>query len=178
MPNADRLEEALKQVLMAKDDARVCVDIGGCELRRFAGALHVVPKMAASVAAFTRAWRGERRIVLPEAGGVPTLARGRGAGISLARLAAHPVTIRVRRGGERLQPDRGRPRRSVKNLLQESRIPPWWRDRLPFLYCGKRLVWVPGLGIDCDFEAQAGETLYRLRLSGHVFATQAAFRMA
>jgi tRNA(Ile)-lysidine synthase len=45
----------------------------------------------------------------------------------------------------------------VKNLLQEARLPPWERDRLPFLYCGDELVWVPGLGIDTRFQALAGE---------------------
>ncbi|HSQ04292.1 MAG TPA: tRNA lysidine(34) synthetase TilS, partial [Burkholderiales bacterium] len=59
--------------------------------------------------------------------------------------------------GERLQPDARRPRRSVKNLLQESRLPPWERRRLPFLYCGDDLVWVPGLGVDSRYQASGDE---------------------
>ena len=30
-------------------------------------------------------------------------------------------------------------------------MPPWERERLPLLYCGTRLVWVPGLGVDAAF---------------------------
>lgn len=157
MPNADRLEEALKQARTAQDDARVCVDIGGCELRRYAGALHVVPKLAASAAGFTRVWRGERRVVLPELGGVLTMAKRRGGGIDLAKLGRGRVTVRVRRGGERLQLAAERPRRSLKNLLQEAGVPPWRRTRLPMLFCGDALVWAPGIGIDCNFQAKAGE---------------------
>lgn len=157
MPNSERLEEALRQSLNAKVDAQVCIDLGDCELRRFADALHVVRKQPGVSADFTRAWRGERELVLPELNGVLRMDNARGAGISRAKLESRQVTIRVRSGGERLQPDRARPRRSVKNLLQEFCIPPWLRDRLPFIYCGERLVWIPGIGIDCGFQGQAGE---------------------
>jgi tRNA(Ile)-lysidine synthase len=44
----------------------------------------------------------------------------------------------------------------VKTLLQEQGVPPWQRERLPFLWSGERLVWVAGLGIDHAFRAQAG----------------------
>ncbi len=81
----------------------------------------------------------------------------RGSGISLKKLQMAPVTVRLREGGERLQPDAKRPRRSLKNLLQEARLPPWLRASLPLLYCGDALVYVPGIGIDTGFDAQRGE---------------------
>jgi tRNA(Ile)-lysidine synthase len=62
----------------------------------------------------------------------------------------------LRNGGERLQPDSRRPRRTLKNLFQEAGVPPWRRDRLPLLYCGDDLVWVPGLGVDARYRAGAG----------------------
>jgi len=158
MPNAERLEEALRQSLTAKDDAAVCIDLGDFELRRFAGALQVVAKIPGSDAKFFRPWRGERELSLPELSGVLSMTKGRGAGISLAKLQAKPVSVHVRGGGERLQPDCRRPRRSLKNLLQEAGVPPWRRDGLPLLFCGNKLVWVPGIGIDCEFQAQAGDT--------------------
>ena len=46
----------------------------------------------------------------------------------------HPLTIRWRRGGERLSPRRGGPRRALKNLLQESHVPVNERQRLPLLF--------------------------------------------
>ncbi|MGH8633401.1 MAG: tRNA lysidine(34) synthetase TilS [Burkholderiales bacterium] len=161
MPAADRLEEALRQVLSAKQDARVLVELGGFALRRHAGRLHLVRSGNAPPAHFEKLWRGEKTIALPELGGVLNLPRARGAGISLARLRVRPVTIRLRRGGERLQPDCSRPRRSLKNLLQESRVAPWERERLPLIFCGEVLVWAPGIGVDCAFQAQGGETALR-----------------
>ena len=51
----------------------------------------------------------------------------------------------------------GGPHRTLKNLLQESAIPPWERDQLPLLMCNGRLVWAAGLGFDADFWAGPGE---------------------
>jgi tRNA(Ile)-lysidine synthase len=108
-----------------------------------------------------RRWCGEREIELPELGGVLFLRRTRDQGISLARLGAEPVTIRSRQGGERLQPDARRPRRSLKNLLQEAHVAPWQRDRLPLIYCGNVLVWAPEVGVDSAFQARADEAALR-----------------
>ena len=94
------------------------------------------------------------------------MARGKGEGLSLARLQSEPVTIRSRRGGERLQTDAKRPRRTVKNLLQEARVPPWERERVPFIYSGERLVCVPGVAIDWRFRARAGEVSIAPNWSG------------
>ena len=47
--------------------------------------------------------------------------------------------------------------RSLKNLLREASLPPWEREMLPILLSGKNLVWVPGIGVDCNFQATPGE---------------------
>ena len=156
MPDARRLDEALRQALTAKSDARVCVSLGDHELRRHRSVLHVVPMQPAANATFSKAWRQERRVLIAECDGVLEMRRGRGAGIDLEKLLAHPVTLRTRRGGEKLQPDAARPRRAVKDLLQAHGVPPWQRDRVPFLWSGEQLVWVAGIGVDCAFHARAG----------------------
>jgi tRNA(Ile)-lysidine synthase len=153
---ADRLDETLRQVLTAKQDARVLVQLEGAQLRRFAGRLHVV-RDAWPFAAHVIEWHGEREMALPEFGGTLEFARGRDTGISLARLRGRKVTIGVRRGGERMQPDCRRPRRSLKNLLQEARIPPWQRERTPLIFCDGELVWAAGVGVDCRYRSTANE---------------------
>jgi tRNA(Ile)-lysidine synthase len=160
MPAVDRLQEALRQVLTAKQDARVQIELDGASLRRHAGRLHIV-RAERAPPRFARRWRGEARLELPELGGVLTLAPASGGGVSRARLRGRAITIRLRRGGERLQPDCRRPRRSLKNLLQEAGIPPWERERLPMIFCGEQLVWVPEIGVDCAFQAARGETALR-----------------
>jgi tRNA(Ile)-lysidine synthase len=63
----------------------------------------------------------------------------------LAVSLAGPVQIRYRDGGETVRL-RDRPRKSLKKLLQEARIEPWWRERLPLLYCNDALLCIPGVG--------------------------------
>ena len=157
-PPADRLNEGLRQVLTAKQDARVQVELEDAQLRRFAGRVYVVRNMRSNTPRFVRRWRGETEIALPQLGGVLVLARGREGGISLARLREREVTIAVRAGGERLQLYPNRPRRSLKNLLQEARIPPWQRERMPLIYCDGKVVWAAGLGVDCAYRAPEGES--------------------
>jgi len=160
MPGTERLEEALRQVLGAKGDAKVAIRLKGAELRRFAGRIYVVHAVAVP-AGFRRRWRGERRVELRELGGALEFERGSGRGIGAARLRGAAVTVRLRQGGERLRPDCRRPRRSLKNLLQEAGVAPWLRERLPLIYHGEELVWVPGVGIDCAYQAQREEAAFR-----------------
>ena len=157
-PNAARLEECVRQALSVRHDARIAVDLDGHALRYFSGRLFVVAEYRKPPADYRKSWRGETQLRLDELGGTLTMRRKRGEGISLAKLDGKALTVRVRRGGETLRPDAGRPRRSLKNLLQEARVPPWRRATLPLLYCGRTLVGVPGIGIDAAFKAERGQT--------------------
>lgn len=156
MPNAARLDECVRQLLSTRA-ARVTIELGDHELRRYADELCVVAKSVTPPRDFCLIWRGESRLRLPELGGTLVLKRGRGAGISLDQLATQPVTVRLRQGGERIQPHPRRPRRSLKNLLQETRVPPWLRDRLPLLFCGDELAWAAEIGVGSRFQAKPGE---------------------
>lgn len=156
-PDADRLEEALRQAVSARHDARPQVDLGECQLRRHGSLVYVLPAQAPSTAALSVTWHGEREIAVPGGGGVLAMVPGRGNGISAAKLRGAEVTIRGRTSGERLQIRNGGPRRTVKNLLQEARITPWDRERLPFIYCGDALACIPGVAIDWRFMAAGSE---------------------
>ena len=50
------------------------------------------------------------------------------------------------------------PIHAPEDLLQEAAVPPWERERLPFLWCNDRLLWVGGLGADVAFVCTPGET--------------------
>src|SRR6267142_2214614 len=102
-------------------------------------------------------WDGANALPLLQLGGVLKFKPEEGRGLSLAQLHAAPVTVRLRRGGERLRLDRHRPRRKLKNLFQEQGVPPWRRDRLPLIFCGEELVSVPGIGDACEYRAAPGE---------------------
>lgn len=156
-PSAAQLEECMRQALTAHADSEMLMVFGDYELRCFARRLYLVTKMPVLPMNYVQAWRGEDPWNLPELGGQFVFSRSKGFGISLAKLRNESVTVRLRVGGERFQPDSKRPRRSLKHWLQEARIPPWQRARLPLLYCKEHLIYVPGIGIDSLFQAQAHE---------------------
>ncbi|HVS25709.1 MAG TPA: tRNA lysidine(34) synthetase TilS [Burkholderiales bacterium] len=157
MPSAKRLDEILRQIAHAREDAKVRVALGELEVRRFKGNVYVCRAHPALDPKFCLRWQGEEKLEISELGGVMALHCTQGKGMDYAKLMQEPVTIRVRRGGEKLRPDCKRPRRTLKDLLQESKIAPWERSRLPLLFSGEHLVCVPGIGIDCDYQATAGQ---------------------
>ena len=101
-------------------------------------------------------WRGESRLALPALQGELRFRRVPGQGIESALLKKNSFQVRLRSGGERLKPDARRPSRTLKNLFQEAGVPPWERARLPLIFCGDDLVWVPGVGVDAAYRASGG----------------------
>lgn len=157
LPESVRLQEMLRQLCAARNDASIHIGFGEWRIGRFQGRAYVFPDLPLPPEDFCVAWRNEPDLILPELGGTLHLVRHQGLGASLAKLKRAQVSVRLRRGAERLQPDAKRPARTLKNLLQEHGVPPWRRDTLPLLYCGEKLVAVPGIGIDCAFQAAPDE---------------------
>jgi tRNA(Ile)-lysidine synthase len=148
-PSEAKLVEMLKQ--LTSGGSRTLIEHDGTRLRVYRGQI-IEDRRAGTFTSI--AWQGESRLAIPELGGELRFRRARGKGIA---AGAKPLRVRLRVGGERLQPDPRRPRRTLKNLFQEAGVPPWQRDRLPLLFRGEDLVWVPGLGIDARFQASAGQ---------------------
>ena len=135
-PSALQTQEMIRQLASATRAAKVQLRHDGHVLHCYRGELAVVPAALA-----------QHEI---------SLAPCRGTGIDAAKLKRAPLSVRTRQGGERLRLAAKRPSRTLKNLFQEAGIPPWERDRLPLLYCGPDLVWVPGLGVDAAYQAEKG----------------------
>jgi tRNA(Ile)-lysidine synthase len=154
--SAARLAELLRQLRESRLDARTRLDAGNWRFLRYRDRLYLQRACAASPD-LNEVWAGENALPLLGLGGVLRFKPEEGRGLSVERLRAGRVTVRLRRGGERLRLDHRRPSRTLKNLFQENGVPPWRRGRLPLLYCGERLVAVPGIGDACEFRAQAGE---------------------
>ena len=157
-PDTRWLAEALAQLNTSDAQAATRVTTADGELRVFRGEIYFLPRQAAAPAnraSETRTWCGE--LELPCAGGHLRFVETTGAGLRRDGLASGELRIRHRQGGERLQPDSKRPRRSLRNLLQEAGMPPWERERLPYLWHNERLLWVGGIGCDAALVAGPGE---------------------
>jgi tRNA(Ile)-lysidine synthase len=84
----------------------------------------------------------------------------RRAGLSLPVVAGDEVTIRNRRPGDRFRPLGCAYRRRLKNVLMDARVPRRERDRLPLLFVGSRLAWVPGVTVNEDFKVAENESVW------------------
>jgi tRNA(Ile)-lysidine synthase len=147
-PSEAKLGEMLKQM----SAGRGSIEHEGTVLRFYREDIFAGGKTKES-AFKPRTWHGQARLELPALGGELRFKRVRGRGIDRNLLKTGKFEVRLRSGGERLQSDAKRPRRTLKNLFQEAGVPPWERERLPLLYCGNELVWAPGLGVDVKFLA-------------------------
>ncbi|MBC8746051.1 tRNA(Ile)-lysidine synthase [Paraburkholderia sp. WC7.3g] len=69
--------------------------------------------------------------------------------VPVSILQRASLSVRARRGGERLRVGApNAPGRTLKNLFQERGIPAWKRD-VPLLYIGNELLFVPLIGVNC-----------------------------
>ncbi|MGO4704108.1 tRNA lysidine(34) synthetase TilS [Dyella sp. 2RAB6] len=67
-----------------------------------------------------------------------------------------PLTVRLRRGGERIRPSGDRHTRELRDLFQQGELPPWQRAACPLLYVGDELVAVAD-----RWRSAAGEAWFR-----------------
>ena len=156
IPDSTRLQEMLRQLCDARQDAQVCIDWRGWQMRRYRDHAYTMPALPPP-ADFTIMWHGEAEILLPQPHGVLHFKHATGQGISLAKLQVGIARIHSRHGGETIRVDAARPLRNLKNLLQEHEMLPWQRDLLPLLFCDADLVCVPGIAIANKYQAQPDE---------------------
>jgi tRNA(Ile)-lysidine synthase len=145
-PSEAKLVEMLKQLGTGKG----AIEHDGTVLRSYREKVFLT-KTKPRAAFKPQTWKGEAILELPALGGSLRFRKVRGQGINRSLLKAGKFQVRLRSGGERLQLDAKRPRRTLKNLFQEAGVPPWERERVPLLYRGQDLVWAPGLGVDVKF---------------------------
>jgi len=142
-PPANRVREIDEQLRTARPDRNPRIAWPGGEVRRWRGTAWALPPLVPVHAGREYPWTDLRRpLALPHRTLEPSVLER--LGLEIAPGAR--VTIRFRRGGERLRLP-GMPRdRALKTLLADRGVPPWERDRAPLIYVDGELVAVVGLG--------------------------------
>jgi tRNA(Ile)-lysidine synthase len=157
MPSKDLLDELLRQVLTAKKDAELKIHLSkDFEIRRYKDEIYIVYKNQNKEKNYEIVWAGESEILLPN-GSKLKFKKVKGKGISLEKIKDKKLIISNRKGGESFKPDLKRPTKKVKQLLQESDLPPWEREFLSLIFVGDDLASVPNFGIDIKFQTKAKE---------------------
>ncbi len=154
LPSTAKLADILHQLKTAQHDKNLHIPFGDAEIRCFKKMMYILPRQRPIAHTWSLPWQNEKQLFIQPLNGVIDFLRIHNQGIDTEKLLREPVTVRLRQGGERFQPDCKRPKRSLKNLLQEASIPPWERQRLPLLFSGNQLVWAPNIGIDCFYQVK------------------------
>ncbi|MBV1788824.1 tRNA lysidine(34) synthetase TilS [Marinobacterium sp. D7] len=136
--SGDELRHLELQVLDAGEDRMPALQLGRYWLRRYRQRLYLLPPSADRQAAFAlvvepRQWALAQGRLSFESSNGPGIAVG-----------TH-LSLVYRQGGERLRPLGRGGSVSLKQLLQEAGVPPWWRADWPLLYRDGEIVAVPGI---------------------------------
>ena len=166
MPQLVQLDDMLNQLCNARQDAAVCVNYSGWQVRRYQGRVYALPAMEDFDRNLMLTWHGETELEWPALHTRLLFQHDHRPGISSAKLQLAPVTLRLRQGGETLRSHPNAATRTLKNLLQEQHVTPWYRDRMPLLYCGEKLVCVPGVAIAAEYLASGHESAIAVALQG------------
>ena len=149
-PNKTIIAEIKDSVVGARDDGEPEVVWQSTRWRRFRSRLYLLRNGSAescleppsesrcdSIKAPDFAWHAEEPLELAD--GSSLVAEDvDGAGLLIPQ--GQLLTVCYRRGGERCRPVGRGHSNSLKKLLLEYAVEPWWRDRMPLLYMGETLV--------------------------------------
>ena len=132
MPSLERLESWWKDLMSVKPDSNLEWQHDGVSIYLWRGILQVA-KLKVGQWVFRDVPTKSKLLGLPADWVKQAQARGL-------------IEERLRQGAEKIQIKPNTPRKTLKNLFQESDTPPWERQA-PLLYINDQLVAVAGIGV-------------------------------
>ena len=152
MPSKKTIDSLYEQILKIKKDNSLLIKISEkMNVRAFQDELWLV-KSEPFLESYEIIWRGEDKVLLPDQSQL-IFRSVKGAGFSLEKLGVTALRIQNRIGGEKFKPSLNQPSRTLKYLLQKSKIPPWQREKIPLIFSEDTLVAVPNFGVHHEFVA-------------------------
>ena len=151
LPGHKIINEIIDSVVQARKDAAPKLLSQGIRWGRFRSRLYLLTAVTDCGAVNNDLhWHTENPLFMPDGS---RLSGKKMLGQGLVLAAGQSVTVRTRRGGERCQPAGRQHSNSLKKLLQEFNLEPWWRDRVPLLYMDEQLVAVGDLWVCEGYQA-------------------------
>lgn len=144
VPGTALLSRFEPELLAARRDARPDLHWRGASLRRFHGRLYLLgEEVVADRVVSELPWPNfPSALTLPDGSELRAYPDSEGP-LYLSSLAR--LVVRFRQGGERCTPHWRDHSHPLKKLLQEVKLEPWLRDRVPLLYCDDEMVAVADL---------------------------------
>ena len=85
-------------------------------------------------------------------------------GISVAQWQSSVITVKARRGGEKICLPGRQGSHALKNLFQEAGVPPWERETIPLVYLDDKLAALGDQWISAEFYSEQRDGCIRLVL--------------
>ncbi len=168
LPSKVQLKQIITQLLNAKDDAKVHIRVGECEIRRFANQVYLFQYQTHKRYTQSVSWtlpqhdfisllqgNSTELVVSPEglANGeqIRLIVTEQGPRVRLP-WPDEVVSVRYQLAGQfRCHPHSRGKGRELKKLWQEFAIPPWVREKVGFVFYDEQLVMAIGLWVEKGF---------------------------
>lgn len=168
LPSKVQLKQIITQLLNAKDDAKVHIRVGECEIRRFANQVYLFKYQTHKRHTQPVSWTlpqhdfisllqgNSTELVVSPAG----LANGEQIRLIVTKQGPRVrlpwpnevVSVRYQLAGQfRCHPHSRGKGRELKKLWQEFAIPPWVREKVGFVFYDEQLVMAIGLWVEKGF---------------------------
>ncbi|MCS6135451.1 tRNA lysidine(34) synthetase TilS [Shewanella baltica] len=173
LPSKVQLNQIITQLLTAKDDAKVHIRVGECEIRRFANQVYLFKYQARTRHVKPASWTFPSQLLNP-------LVQGDVTQVDVTQLDVKPaevtcdepirlsaskhgprarfprpdevVSVRYQLAGQcRCHPHSRGKGRELKKLWQEFGVPPWVREKIGFVFYNEQLVMAIGLWVEKSF---------------------------
>lgn len=157
MPRLQDLRQVHSDLIRARHDSQGIVNVREYEFRRHRDSLYLLLPQQ-SIEPYRHLWPAPYDdLFIPETG--LTMTRELCAAQGLCLPDSGTVSIKSRAGGELIRVGNPEFHKSVKQILQESAIPPWKREAIPLLYVQGRLAAVWNLAVATEFHQSAQSEL-------------------
>ena len=156
-PSSMVIDRIIDEGLFSRADAHPLIGWFGAEVRRYRNRLYLMQRVPTPVSHTPVKWQPQGELQLGEGLGTLKAFESAGKGIRTTLLEGREVTVRWREGGERIRPMGRSGHHSLKNLFQETGLPPWIRENHPLIYIGDELAAIPNLYLATEFAARKDE---------------------
>jgi len=155
-PRYNQLLQISKTIVNSASDASPIVSWPGVDVRRYQNCLYLLPKMAVNnKLSELKIFTDNQPISLGNGMGSISLVTSNNPGID-KEIARQGLTVVFREGGENLRPLNSDYNRKLKKLLQEEKIFPWMRNKIPILVFDNEIVCVADLWVAEKFSKLNG----------------------
>lgn len=163
VPDTVKTQHILNDIIGSRRDSTACVNWPGVEIRRYRNDVIADAQSVRHDPNLNIEWQLNTPCVLSNS----MLQANAGMGRGIRREGTpEKLTVRFRQGGEKIKPANREHHQDVKTLFQDAGVPPWQRDRIPFIYNDEKLLAVVGFWIDDSVNAADDEPAWQIEWSG------------